>query len=229
MDFGVDLMNGRSRRRRQQSAMQEQSFENPAPQQAEYQQPEMMGAFRRIKNKMKNLDPKVKKQIVALMASPLPPITKRLLIARLIKRNKPMNLKKILKGMAIAASFGAGAGVATAIVAKRAIARRKARNAAKAANAPMQHEETPENVTNSVNGVTNTNPDQNTGSISSSQNQPSQNDDNEEEGESGEPPTATEAQTVSTVATDVKKKNMIVIGAVIAGVAGIYLLTKKKK
>ena len=224
MDFGVDLMNGRRRRRRQQSAMQEQSFENPAPQQAEYQQPEMMGAFRRIKNKMKNLDPKVKKQIVALMASPLPPITKRLLIARLIKRNKPMNLKKILKGMAIAASFGAGAGVATAIVAKRAIARRKARNAVKAASVTQQ-EETPHNVTSAVNSI----PDENSGSISSSQSQASENEDSEEEGESGEQPTTTETQTVATVASDVKKKSIIVIGAVIAGVAGIYLLTKKKK
>ena len=224
MDFGVDLMNGRRRRRRQQSAMQEQSFENPAPQQAEYQQPEMMGAFRRIKNKMKNLDPKVKKQIVALMASPLPPITKRLLIARLIKRNKPMNLKKILKGMAIAASFGAGAGVATAIVAKRAIARRKARNAVKAASVTQQ-EETPHNVTSAVNSI----PDENSGSISSSQSQASENEDSEEEGEPGEQPTTTEAQTVATVASDVKKKSIIVIGAVIAGVAGIYLLTKKKK
>jgi len=227
MNLGVELMGGR-RRRRQQAAMQEQSFEAPIQQPVEYQQPEMMGAFSRIKKKMKNLDPKVKKQIAALMASPLPPITKRLLIARLIKRNKPMNLKKILKGMAIAASFGAGAGVATAIVAKRAIARRKAHKALEAANAPETRAETPKNATNPVSNVTGTQ-QANSGSISSSQTGNNEDSNQEEEGEEGEPPTTSEANTVSTVAADAKKKNIILIGAIVVGAAGLFLLTKKKK
>ena len=93
---------GRRVSKRQRRKMDEQQdFQKPMleqPIQQEYQQTEIMGSLRsRTMRKIKNLDPRVKKQVIALIASPLPPLTKRLLIARLIKRNKPMDIKKILR------------------------------------------------------------------------------------------------------------------------------------
>ena len=227
---------GRRVSRRQRRKMEaQQDYQEPMqeqPIQQEYQQAEMMGSLRsRTMKKIKNLDPRVKKQVIALMASPLPPLTKRLLIARLIKRNKPMNIKKILKGMAIATSFGAGAGIATGILAKRLIEKRRAAKAAEdeqnRSEAPLNSNSKDASSSSSINSVQN---NSGTSSGNGSVNQTNE-DDQTDTGattEEGNPVTTGDVNTVQNVVDKKKKTMLIVLG--VAGVAGIgYLMSKKKR
>jgi len=79
--------------------------------------------IKRFGDKFKKVTPAQKKQLITLFFSPIPPVTKRLLMARIIAKGaiKKPALKKIAKGVLRVATGGAS------IIAEKIAARSKAR------------------------------------------------------------------------------------------------------